>query len=166
MRRSGVIVRPVDGRFTYPTDAPFDVEDLLAQPLVARVVTAGSVVRPVWYLWEAEAFWIFIGPRSGMARRLRRDPAFALVVDVCDVYIGIVRQVVARGRGSVEPFDVAGAGRKLRRYLGSCEDQWDARFSIGGSLAVRGLQLARLAPDRLAIYDMSFRPSLSQQEGS
>ena len=30
----------------------FDVDEFLAQPLVARVATNGPTVRPVWFLWE------------------------------------------------------------------------------------------------------------------
>ena len=141
-------------------DAPFDVERFLAQPLVARVATAGPVVRPVWYLWEDGAFWVFIGPWSGMAARLRKNPVFELVVDVCDIRTGLVRQVVARGEGSVRPLDAPRARRKLVRYLGPDERTWDPRFSLAGDLAARELQWARLLPDRIIARDMSFRPSV------
>lgn len=140
-------------------DAPFDVDRFLAQPLVARVATAGPVVRPVWYLWEEDAFWVFIGPWSGMAARLRENPVFELVVDVCDIRTGLVRQVVARGEGSTRPLDAPRARRKLVRYLGPDERAWDPRFSLAGDLAARELRWARLVPDRIIARDMSFQPS-------
>ncbi|MDT0444517.1 pyridoxamine 5'-phosphate oxidase family protein [Streptomyces johnsoniae] len=153
-------VKAVDGRVTFPQDAPFDVEGMLAQPLTARVATPGPVVRPVWYLWEASAFWVFIGPWSRLLHQLPGEPAFDLVVDVCDVHDGTVRQIRAHGRGFVEPFDVSRARRKLVRYLGPDESRWDPRFSLAGDTEARGLRLARLAPEVMSLHDMSFRPSV------
>jgi len=63
----------------------FDVGDFLAQPLTARIATAGPTVRPVWYLWEDGAFWILTGPWARLEARVREDPAVSLVVDVCDL---------------------------------------------------------------------------------
>ena len=51
-----------------------DVDDFLAQPLVARVATNGPDVRPVWFLWEDGAFWWLTGPWSRLAEHLRDDP--------------------------------------------------------------------------------------------
>ncbi|WP_062218176.1 pyridoxamine 5'-phosphate oxidase family protein [Streptomyces sp. NBRC 109706] len=153
-------VERVDDRIRFPEGAPFDVEELLAQPLVARVATRGPVVRPVWYLWEDSAFWVFVGPWSRLMRQLPDDPVFDLVVDVCEVHSGLVRQVRAHGTGTVEPFDVPRARRKLVRYLGRHEERWDPRFSLAGDPQARELRLARLAPDVMSAHDMTFRPSL------
>ncbi|MGH3784167.1 MAG: pyridoxamine 5'-phosphate oxidase family protein [Pseudonocardiaceae bacterium] len=139
---------------------PFDIDRFLAQPLVARVATAGLVVRPVWYLWEADCFWVFTGPWSGLARRLREDPRFDLSVDICDLRTGRVQQVLARGTGLVEPLDALRARRKLVRYLGPDETAWDSRFSLAGDLDARELRWARLVPRRIVARDLSFRPSL------
>ncbi|UED87494.1 pyridoxamine 5'-phosphate oxidase family protein [Streptomyces profundus] len=159
-----MIVKAADGRITFPADAPFDAESMLAEPLVARVASPGPVVRPVWYLWERSAFWVFIGPWSRLLGQLPRTPDFNLVVDVCDVHTGTVRQVRARGTGTVEPFDVHLARRKLVRYLGPDETRWDPRFSLAGDTEARGLRLARLAPDVMSLHDMSFHPSLPDPE--
>jgi hypothetical protein len=107
---------------------PFDVDAFLARPLVARVATNGPTVRPVWYLWEDRAFWILTGPWTKLFGRVRADPSLALIVDECDVHTGVVRQVIARGRGELLPFDVPRGRRKLVRYLGTDESRWDARF--------------------------------------
>jgi len=58
---------------------PFDVDEFLAQPLTARVATAGPTVRPTWYLWEDGAFWILTTPATRLLGHVRRDPAVALV---------------------------------------------------------------------------------------
>ncbi|MFG2222856.1 pyridoxamine 5'-phosphate oxidase family protein [Streptomyces sp. NPDC048644] len=141
------------------TDAPFDVPAFLAQPLVARLATDGPVVRPVWYLWEDESFWVFTGSWSRLPDRLARNPAFELVVDVCDPGTGLTRQVVASGRGRTVAFDTARARRKLVRYLGPDESRWDARFALSESTAASGALWARLDPDVLRVADLSFTPS-------
>ena len=37
--------------------------------------------NPVWFLWEAEAFWIYTEPGSYKARNLRRNPRVSLHFD-------------------------------------------------------------------------------------
>jgi hypothetical protein len=157
-----VILRPVEGRFDFPPDAPFDVAAFLAAPRVARVATLDGrapVVRPMWFLWEDSAFWIFVGHWSKLEKRLAAEPVFDLVVDDCDLTTGRVRQVVARGHGAVLPFDVPRARRKLVRYLGPDEERWDRRFSLHAEGDAGGLRWARLAPTRLLVKDLSFGPA-------
>ncbi|MFF0744938.1 pyridoxamine 5'-phosphate oxidase family protein [Streptomyces sp. NPDC004111] len=96
----------------------FDVDAFLRQPLTARIATGGPTVRPVWYLWEEGAFWILTGRWARLCDRVKDDPNVALVVDECDLATGLVRQVVARGRAELVPFDVPRGRRKLARYLG------------------------------------------------
>lgn len=137
------------------SDQPFDVEAFLALPLNARLAAAGPSVRPVWYLWEDSAFWILTGPWSALPRRIAAEPSVALVVDTCDLTTGQVRQVIARGRATIEPFDPDRARRKLRRYLGPDEQAWDERFRDGGGAT----GFIRLRPDELIAKDMSYRAS-------
>ncbi|MFD0306391.1 pyridoxamine 5'-phosphate oxidase family protein [Streptomyces sp. NPDC127119] len=144
-------------------EAPFHVPEFLARPLVARLATAGPVIRPVWFLWEEEAFWVLTGPWSRLAHRLAADPSFALVVDTCDLVTGTVRQVIAYGTGEVLPFDTARGRRKLRRYLGPDEASWDPRFSMAGDPNTRGIRWARLTPRSLDVKDQSFRPSRGRE---
>jgi len=138
--------------------APFAVDTFLAQPLVARLATHGLALQPVWYLWEDEKFWVITGPWSALERRLTADSAFTLVVDTCDPGTGRVRQVLARGHGTVTAFDAARGRRKLSRYLGPDEEHWDTRFRPAGSAATAN-RWACLAPDSLRIADLSFRPA-------
>ncbi|RSM60048.1 phosphate oxidase [Kibdelosporangium aridum] len=137
----------------------FDVEAFLARPLVARVATNGPTVRPVWFLWEDNAFWILSGPWTKLPRRVLADPAVALVVDECDLVTGTVRQVVARGRGEILPFDVPRGFRKLSRYLGDDETLWDARFRwyLHDDPAASGIVWLRVKPDSMKTADLSYR---------
>jgi len=152
-------VTRLGGRLQPLDEAPFRVLEFLAQPLVARLATAGPVIRPVWFLWEQEAFWVLTGSWSRLEQRLAADPSFALVVDTCDLTSGAVRQVIAYGTGEVLPFDTARGRRKLVRYLGPDEASWDPRFSMAGDPNTRGVRWARLTPESLHVKDQSFRPS-------
>jgi nitroimidazol reductase NimA-like FMN-containing flavoprotein (pyridoxamine 5'-phosphate oxidase superfamily) len=136
----------------------FDLEAFLARPLVARVATAGPTVRPVWYLWEEQAFWWLTGPWSRLASILRQDPEIAVVVDTCDLRSGEVLQVVARGSAEILPLDEGRARRKLRRYLGPDEAAWNRRF-VAGTFGDPSVRLVRVAPRSLRARDLSFRPA-------
>ncbi|WP_306317429.1 MULTISPECIES: pyridoxamine 5'-phosphate oxidase family protein [unclassified Streptomyces] len=136
----------------------FDVDVFLRQPLTARIATSGPTVRPVWFLWEEGAFWTLTGPWTRLFHRVREDPRVALVVDECDVRTGRVRQVIARGRAELVPFDVPRGRRKLARYLGPDESRWDERFVryLYDDPGERGTTWLRLAPASLGATDLSY----------
>jgi nitroimidazol reductase NimA-like FMN-containing flavoprotein (pyridoxamine 5'-phosphate oxidase superfamily) len=141
------------------TDADFEVEAFLAQPLTARVATNGPTIRPTWYLWEAGAFWILTGPWAKLLGRVRTDPAIALVIDVCDIDTGSVRQVIAHGDAEIAPFDVPRGRRKLCRYLGPDETRWDDRFRryLHDDPAESGTVWLRLRPTTMTTQDLSYQ---------
>lgn len=134
----------------------FDLEAFLGRPLVARVAAAGPTIRPVWFLWEEEAFWWITGGWSRLPSILERDPDVALVIDTCDLETGTVKQVNVRGRAEVVPFDPDRARRKLVRYLGPDESLWDPEFREG-TFDDPTARLVRLAPQRLVARDLSYR---------
>jgi nitroimidazol reductase NimA-like FMN-containing flavoprotein (pyridoxamine 5'-phosphate oxidase superfamily) len=139
----------------------FDVDAFLAQPLTARVATDGPTVRPTWYLWEDGSFWILSGPWAKLLGRVKANPVLAITVDVCDLSTGLVRQVIARGRAEVLPFDVERGRRKLARYLGPSEAQWDVRFRtyLHADPAEGGVVWLRLRPTSVKVIDLSFKAS-------
>jgi hypothetical protein len=136
----------------------FDVDAFLRQPLTARMATSGPTVRPVWFLWEDEAFWVLTGPWARLFDRVKDDPKVALVVDECDLATGRVRQVIARGRAELVPFDVPRGRRKLSRYLGADEAVWDERFVryLYDDPGERGTMWLRLEPVSLTAMDLSY----------
>jgi hypothetical protein len=136
----------------------FDVEEFLSRPLTARVATNGPTVRPTWFLWEDDAFWILTGTWARLPDRVRADPAVALVVDECDLTTGTVRQLIARGRAELLPFDVPRGRRKLARYLGADETRWDERFRryLHDDPAGKGTTWLRLRPASLTARDLSY----------
>lgn len=140
------------------TTHPFDVDSFLRRPLTARLATNGPTVRPVWFLWEDGAFWVLTGPWARLFDRVRADPAVAVVVDECNLATGLVRQVIARGRAELVPFDVERGRRKLVRYLGADEALWDERFVryLYDDPARRGTAWLRLEPASLKAADLSF----------
>lgn len=135
-----------------------EIDTFLARPLTARVATNGPTVRPTWFLWEEQAFWILTGPWARLADLIRADPATALVVDECNLATGLVRQVIARGQAEILPFDVPRVRRKLTRYLGADEACWDQRFLryLRDDTAENGAVWLRLRPDSLIAKDLSY----------
>lgn len=136
----------------------FDVDAFLRQPLTARMAASGPTVRPVWFLWEDEAFWVLTGPWARLFDRVKDDPKVALVVDECDLATGRVRQVIARGRAELVPFEVPRGRRKLSRYLGADEAVWDERFVryLYDDPGERGTMWLRLEPVSLTAMDLSY----------
>ncbi|MGW0736911.1 pyridoxamine 5'-phosphate oxidase family protein [Streptomyces sp. NPDC002851] len=140
---------------------PFDVDEFLARSLTARLATRGPngpTVRPVWYLWEDRAFWVITGPWARLPEQVRKDPRVALVVDECDLGAGLVRQVTARGRAELLPFDAERGWRKLSRYLGTDESRWDPRFVryLRADPEELGTRWLRLVPEALNAKDLSY----------
>ncbi|MFF9803950.1 hypothetical protein ACF1G5_02270 [Streptomyces coeruleorubidus] len=70
------------------------------------------------------------------------------VVEECDPATGLVRQVIARGRAELPPFDVERGRRKLVRCPGADEERWDERFVhyLYDDPARRGTVWPRLEP--------------------
>jgi len=141
----------------------FDIDEFLARPLTARVATAGPTVRPVWYLWEASAFWILTGSWARLLSLVERDQRLALVVDVCEPVTGLAQQVIARGRCEVVSFDVPRGRRMLRRYLGEDESGWDLRFRryLYSDPLELGTVWLRLRPVSLDAKDLSYESVLA-----
>jgi Pyridoxamine 5'-phosphate oxidase len=140
------------------TEPDFDVDGFLARPLTARVATNGPTVRPTWYLWEEQAFWILSGPWARLLNRVRADPAIAVTVDVCDIATGETRQVIAAGDAEILPFDVPRGRRKLVRYLGADEARWDKRFRhyLHDAPDEAGTVWITMRPKRLTAVDLSY----------
>jgi len=146
----------------------FDTDTFLALPLTARVATNGPTVRPTWYLWEDGSFWILSGPWAKLLGRIETDPVLAITVDLCDITDGSVRQVTARGRADVVPFDVPRGVRLLRRYLGPDETLWDDRFRhyLHEDPMESGTVWIRLDPSSLNAVDLSYQVSEVDDEAA
>jgi len=136
----------------------FDLEGFLARPLIGRVATNGPTLRPVWYLWEEQAFWWLTGAWSRLPTLIARDPAVALLIDTWEPTIGEVIQLIARGDAEVRPFDPERARRKLTRYLGDDESNWDEDRFTRGTFDNPSTRFVRLRPERLVVRDLSYRP--------
>ena len=142
---------------TYDVPKDFDLDALLSRPLVARVATNGPTIRPVWYLWEDDAFWWLTGSWSKLPDLIERDPAVTILIDTWEPDTGEVLQLIAAGQASIRPFDADRARRTLARYLGADESKWDYERFIEGTLGDSSAAFIRLYPDRISVKDLSYR---------
>lgn len=140
--------------------AAMDVEDFLAQPLVARVAANGPngpTVRPVWFLYEEEVLWWLTGSYSRLGTWLEVDPRVQVVIDSCDLVAGEVLSVTMSGEARVRPFEAGLASRKLSKYLGPDPERWPSRFrATFEDPSARLIALVPIHPPRLR--DLSFTP--------
>jgi general stress protein 26 len=62
------------------------IEDLLKEPLIARVATADlhgqPHVVPVWYGWDGKSLWISSFSNTRKIRDLEQNPKVSIVIDV------------------------------------------------------------------------------------
>jgi nitroimidazol reductase NimA-like FMN-containing flavoprotein (pyridoxamine 5'-phosphate oxidase superfamily) len=135
-----------------------DAEEFLARPLTAHLATHGPHVRPVWFLWEDDAFWILTGSWSRVQRDVNRDPRVALAVDTTNLATGDTRQVLVTGRAEILPWDGDRGERMLRKYLGDDTGAWDHRFQryLEGESGSVWLRVTTAQPK---LVDLSYAPS-------
>ena len=139
-----------------------DLDEFLARPLFGYLATAcedGSRVSPVWFLWEEGAMWV-MGNRETdtFPTRIERDPRSALAIVDFNRKSGLVHHIGMRGRARVLPFDKERARRLLHRYLGTQEDEWDARRFIE-PLDIPDNVFIRFEPETVVARDQSYQPS-------
>lgn len=139
-----------------------DVNEFLAQPLVARVAAngpTGPTIRPVWFLYEDGVFWWLTGSSySRLGELLTDDARIALVIDSCDLETGEVLAVTVSGQAEVSVLDPEIARRKLTKYLGPDIERWDERFR--GAFDDPTTRLVFLRPEHSPrLRDLSFVPS-------
>ena len=134
------------------------IEAFLARPLTAHLATHGPRVRPVWFLWEDQAFWILTGPWSTVLRDVDRDPHVALAVDAIDLTTGETKQIAVTGTAEILPWEADRGWRMLRRYIGDDAGLWDDRFQryMRGE---DGSVWLRLSVERPRLVDLSYEPS-------
>lgn len=133
---------------------PVDIPAFLDRPLLARVATDGPTLRPLWYVFEDDAFWWLTNTATFLAKAIDRDQPLVVVIDVCDLVTGEVIHVRARGNAEVLPLDRERAMRKFARYLGPDPARWDPRFEA--SLDDPTIRMARLVPKSMEAADVSF----------
>lgn len=95
---------------TIPDDKRNFVDELLVEPLIARMATADSSgqphVVPVWYAWDGECIWISSYSNTRKIGDLNNNPKISVVVDVTGAK-GETRAVVIEGTAALikEPRD-------------------------------------------------------------
>lgn len=67
-------------------DKQAQIEELLAQPVLARIATANPDtgqphVVPVWFWWDGQVVWISAFDSTRKIRDLRRNPRIAVLIE-------------------------------------------------------------------------------------
>lgn len=135
---------------------PVEIDDFLAQPLIARVATMGPDgprVTPVWFDWDGTHLLIAIGRRSGKFRNLSADPRIAVTIDET---LGGLRFKAVIMEGTAELIDSpqewarAVAARGYTKYLGP----ETVRLATPQSMLNHNEHVViRLKPTRLITWD-------------
>jgi PPOX class probable F420-dependent enzyme len=129
-----------------------DIRSLLEAPSPAVLTTyrkdGSTLVSPVWFRWNDDAFEVVIARDDVKLRHLAADPRCALVVFES---VRPFRGIEARGVAELVECDVGPAREAIAgRYLGAADG---ARFAAERSSSP-GV-LLRLVPDAPRIWDLS-----------
>ena len=95
--------------------------DLTSLAIPAHLATLDPAgfprIIPIWFLWEEEIFYLSSGPQSRHVQDLARDPRAGLCITVeesqTETGYRPFRQIMVRGKASVQPDTDASWARKL-----------------------------------------------------
>ena len=98
-----------------------EIADLTALAMPAHLATLDHAgfprVIPIWFLWEEGIFYLSSGPQSRHVQDLARDPRAGLCITVeespTEKGYRPFRQIMVRGKASVQPDTGASWARKL-----------------------------------------------------
>lgn len=124
-----------------------EIEDYLAEPHVAHLVTARPDgpphVAPVWFLWEGGRALVMTSGNSVKARNIRRSPAVALSIATDQRPF---KYVVLKGEGKVTQHNLARAVERICvRYDGPAQGAAYARELLAaGNIVLIDIQVERV----------------------
>lgn len=140
------------------------IDDVLQLPLYCFVATLSKEgdprVSPLWYHWEEQRMWIIADLQKTYTSRIQANPATAIAVVDFDPYEARVRHIGMRGISTLEPLDDNLMQRKLTRYLGPNEDEWDPMFH---DLDKDRWRFIKFEPKTIVARNQSYKPSLSAE---
>jgi len=98
-----------------------EIADLTSLAMPAHLATLDPAgfprVIPIWFLWEEGIFYLSSGPQSRHVQDLARDPlaGLCLTIEESQTETGYrpFRQIMVRGKASVQPDTDASWARKL-----------------------------------------------------
>ena len=138
-------------------DYDFDIDEFLAQPLIAHLASMsqdGARESPLWFLWDDASLWLVGNSHDSFPRRLRQDPRCAIGIVEFDLASGVLRHVGIRGVAEVLPLERQRLHRLLSRYLGGDETRWDAKLRQN---VIDKLDLMiRVIPEAIVARDQSY----------
>jgi hypothetical protein len=140
-----------------PEPLDFEIESLLARPILAHLATAstsGACHSPLWFLWEDGAVWLVGNSRDSFPERISAEPRCAIGFTEFDLANGLLRHLGMRGRGEVVALQEERLFRLLGKYLGHDRTSWNARFVE--DIVARLDLMVRFVPERVVARDHSY----------
>jgi hypothetical protein len=135
---------------------PFDLDEFLAQPLMANLASSspsGACDSPLWFLWEEGCIWLIGTSSDSFPKRIASDERCAIGIVEFSLSSGILRHVGMRGTATIASMDRERLHRLLKRYLGR-EDGWNPTFR---RRVIDGLDLMiRFVPESVVMRDQSY----------
>ncbi|WP_229721295.1 pyridoxamine 5'-phosphate oxidase family protein [Pontibacillus salipaludis] len=137
------------------TGKSFNLENLLAKPLVAHLSTVVEDAprdSPVWFYWKDDKIWIIGTASDTFPDRIKENPKCAIGIVDYNQHNGLFLHAGFRGTATVEPFDKVIANQLISRYLGTEIEEWDQRFkNLDNSNT-----LICFMPETVVVRDQSF----------
>ena len=145
-----------------------EMDAFLREQRTCRVATLGPEgphVSPVWFVWDAEALWIYSLTRSQRWTNVQRDPRVAVVIDAGEKYAelhgveiegeaAVVGPVPRTGSEALESPGLARAELLMaRKYRGSEEMMHDGRHAW-----------LRITPAKITSWDFRKLATLRQRD--
>jgi nitroimidazol reductase NimA-like FMN-containing flavoprotein (pyridoxamine 5'-phosphate oxidase superfamily) len=147
---SGLAAGPIGAR---------ELNDFLRQPLVASLAYLSDdgypATVPLWYDWDATAFWLVPDPGAEWADHVRRNPRVSLAISESTPPL---RRVLARG--PLSPVDDPDGSQRqaVEARLAARYARLDAAWLLEGR-SVQQRMLLRLQPQRLIAWRGLLRPA-------
>jgi PPOX class probable F420-dependent enzyme len=126
------------------------IEDFVKQPRMGVLSTVSPTGKPhstvIWYIFEADAFWLNVSTDSQKVRNIRRNPEVSLTIDE---RAWSYKEAVLYGPAEETELDEDQARRIAIRYLGLEDGEAMYRYMMENTQRVR----LRLVPRRIYWQD-------------
>jgi nitroimidazol reductase NimA-like FMN-containing flavoprotein (pyridoxamine 5'-phosphate oxidase superfamily) len=89
-----------------PTEKQTQIDDLLAQPVLARLATADPKTGqphavPLWFMWDSESMWISSFKKTQKIKILAENPRAAVLIEPDHAHPSPLQAVLIQGAAEI-----------------------------------------------------------------